>query len=207
MNAFKIILPIILLTGCSPKPIQNLPPCLSPPQTPIHKRISKAIEIIVPEHLKRYLYTVDGQSEEEDQLWNKVLLSSDSVYTQIAITNIYQKNESEREYYALEQIIDLRDTTLRQPVIEYQFVITPDTAFIRLADQQELRYTGIHFEKTYLLEGFAHKGNPEPEQYRWWSPKYGDVLIWYGEKRFLELTEPLPQDIQQRITLLKQKFQ
>lgn len=206
MRKLTILLPLIFILGCT-SPAPQKPSCLYPPETPIHKRIKKAMAVAIPQNIRKYRYEIDGKPQEEDQLWNKVEARDDSIFTQVAITNIFTKGDKQKEYYALEQIVDLRDTTHRQPVIEYQFVVNPDTAYIRVADQKELRYTGISYEKIYLLEGFAHKGNPTPEQYRWWSPQFGDVMIWYGERRFLVLSDPLPVEIRGIIPPLKAKFQ
>ncbi|MCI4668128.1 MAG: hypothetical protein MRZ79_08195 [Bacteroidia bacterium] len=204
LDILLLILLVGILTACDSA---QGPPCLNPPQTELHKRMKKVMEVVHSDNLKDFQFEVDGLIEEKDQLWSEVTSPQPEVYIQKSITNIYEKNKSHKEYYALEQIIDLSDTTNRQPIFEYQFVVNSDTAFVRVFDEKELRYTGISVDGIYLLEGYAHDGDPSPEQFRWWSPTYGDLIIWYGEKRFLTLTKPISPEIRQLLEVLKQKFE
>ncbi len=193
----------LIFPSCQPS---SYPPCLEKPETLLHKKMRQVVDLVDESYAQTYRYEAEGNKDKADKQWNRILAIDSLLFRQLSLTNIFESEGGLKEYYALEMSIDLGDTLHRQSLLDYQFTVDEDTAMMVRADEREIRYTGISVDGAYLLEGYAHKGNPFPEQYRWWSPESGDLVIWYGEERFFVLQSPSDEKTQELIEGLKAYF-
>ena len=121
---------------------------------------------------------------------------SDGRYLSTELYNIYVSEDKITEYYVLEMKLDPVDTTQRQKVLDYRLFEAPDSVFLASRDVTEILirdHFSLHSNhkeyEVFLLNGYSHEGDPDPVNYRFWSPEYGTLLIWYGEDITYELVD------------------
>ncbi|RMG16369.1 MAG: hypothetical protein D6730_25260 [Bacteroidetes bacterium] len=169
-------------------------------------RIQRIVQLAADSSaLRRYVQLQEGDIQFEQMQWTAVS-PAEKGYSYMEIYNVYEAADGSREYYVLEFELDTTQLQARQPITDYQLVVKPDTAFIQLEEQAVfqlekkllLQAGGQQFE-VYKLLGFRHPQDREAVHYKYWSPEFGTLLIYSGEKETFELTadphrqEAIPQ--------------
>lgn len=172
---------MLIVWSCdSPTP---LPPCLQNPQNTLHERMLEVIRMSQDSNVQQFYYEDDGIRQDEQSQWTIIRKMNDGSWLHINLINIYEEEE-QTEYYVEEARLIPSDTT-RQKVLDYQFVVNQDTAYMSTSSLLECRFTGLKIGPFMLLEGYAHEKDPYVSQYRWWAPETGDIITWYGKERYL----------------------
>jgi len=180
----KFVFCIILGTlswGCTS---QKLPPCLQAPKDPLFQRMVEVIEMEKKSAIQEYYFEDSGTIQEQEQQWASIRQMENGSWLQLSLVNIFEASPTEKEYYVEEARLNPSDSS-RQRILHFQFIINPDTAYRVTSSNFACRFTGYQQDGLYLLEGYAHEGDPYVSQYRWWSPQFGDVITWYGNSRYL----------------------
>ncbi|WNJ19790.1 hypothetical protein [Pontibacter sp. G13] len=173
----------------------RLPPQLTHPKSPMDSHMAEIVNWVEsqkPVHLLEVRADGAGRSEKG---WVMMDTLSDGRVRMTEVYNVYRDQSGGTEYYVQELKLDLTDFENRQEAIDYQFKVTPDTAFMVLADPYEVQIdrkmtlpVDTDSMEIYRILGFAHLGDPKPGHHKYWSPILGNVVIWYGSET-LELVK------------------
>ncbi|MEL6853238.1 MAG: hypothetical protein AAFP92_32305, partial [Bacteroidota bacterium] len=122
-----------------------------------------------------------------------------------------------KEYYLSEMELDLTQMGTRQDLINYQVLESPDSSWfsglealeVEITEEQHLQL-GDQAYTWYELKGYAHAGDDAPGHYKYWSPEFGTLLIWYGHGLTYELEKsglkPLDQHLEQIKDAIRQQL-
>ncbi|MEZ4827004.1 MAG: hypothetical protein R3C61_12110 [Bacteroidia bacterium] len=144
-----------------------------------------------------YLYIQNGTSGTPEKSKIEIEDSPEgNFYHHREIFSEYKNGRGGFEYSVIEFIIDVSDSLNRQKYEEYELVDDRDSVYISSVSPFEFLMTGkvnVNYSgkiyPIYRLDGYAHPGDPEPSHYKFWSPEFGIVLIWYGDGVLFELME------------------
>lgn len=145
-----------------------------------------------------YQQVFGTEKENPEKRWVQILpINEGQNYQQVEVYNVYKGSNHEREYYVQELVIDPKDTSSRQPILDYQFVISPDSIYFTSTTPYEFKIVGKQMVskegkmyEIYQLFGYAHIGDLTPSHHKYWSPEFGTVLMWFGDDRYFEMIKP-----------------
>lgn len=158
-----------------------------------------------------YSYTEAGVQGNPEKSKIDIQVSEDSVlYHHREIFSEYNNGRGGEEYSVIEFILNVNDSINRQKYEEYELVAEKDSVYISSVSPFEIMLTETltidYLEKKiplYRLDGYAHPGDAEPSHYKFWSPRFGIVMIWYGEGTVFELIASPKDEDQSLISALK----
>ncbi|RMG59093.1 MAG: hypothetical protein D6722_22760 [Bacteroidetes bacterium] len=174
---------------------EALPRSLHSPEGEAEELMRRAIELVAG-GAAPYLYINQGggQDGKTEPQWTQIDSLGTGQYRSLEVYNVFDNPGGDsREFFLLTFVVDLRDTSRRYPVQDIRFRATADTAYFTDVNPQELklldpepvlRQGGL---PVYAFDGFAHAGDLEPGFLRFWSPRAGSVLSWYGRAETFEL--------------------
>ena len=139
-----------------------------------------------------YQQRMQGEVVVEEPQWTYIeALDSARQYLYRELFNIYQDEKGRVTYYLSESRFDLGEQAEKQLWLEYQIVVKPDTAFMSQATESLIK---VSASRSYTVEtdtfkvwkmlGYAHVMDEEPSFHKYWSPRLGTVLVWYGEDTY-----------------------
>ncbi|MDX2246313.1 MAG: hypothetical protein SF052_06040 [Bacteroidia bacterium] len=164
-----------------------------PPETT--SSLKMILDLARSEKVSTYSYIEAGQQGNPEYSKIDIRISADSLqYHHREIFSEYDNGRGGNEYSVIEFILNTEDSLSRQKYEEYQVVAEKDSVYITAVSPFEMLLTHtlkVTYSETefplYRLDGYAHPGDPEPSHYKFWSPRFGIVLIWYGEGTVFEL--------------------
>lgn len=142
-----------------------------------------------------YQYFEGNQAEESEVQWSRVEQgTSANMFKSTEVYNTYQANAHSKEYYVQQFSFNTQDKESRFPVHDFQFLVNKGSYMLtdskeyegQLAEKQQFKISDRIYV-VYKLLGYAHVGDAEASHHKYWSPEFGTLLIWFGEKRFLEM--------------------
>ncbi|MDX1907868.1 MAG: hypothetical protein SF053_12615 [Bacteroidia bacterium] len=161
-----------------------------------------------PSYVRTYTFTDGNQPVRTEVTWLR--LDPGQRIRQREVYHVFDSRALDtREYYVTEMRLDLQDTVSRQLFLDFRIVADRDTARVVIADRQEVRVNRIdtlvvggESEVVARLLGYAHEGDDRPGHHKYWSPRYGTLLVWYGNGTRLTLTDAPPAQRDQALALV-----
>lgn len=173
----------------------QIPRSLHSPTTETEQLMRRALDLVAHGPAPyRYRNTGGGHTGETEQQWTQVDSLGPGQYRSLEVYNVFDNPGGDsREFFILTFTLDLRDTSRRHPVQDIRFRASADTAYFTDVNHQELQVITpepVHQQAglaVYALDGYAHAGDPDPGFLRFWSPRIGSLLSWYGRDETFEL--------------------
>ncbi|MEZ4774909.1 MAG: hypothetical protein R3D00_17120 [Bacteroidia bacterium] len=170
------------------------------------------LELAQTGKISTYSYTESGVQGDPEKSKIDIRVSPDSVlYHHREIFSEYNNGRGGEEYSVIEFILNVNDSINRQKYEEYELVAEKDSVYITSVSPFEIMLTQTlmvdYSEKRiplYRLDGYAHPGDAEPSHYKFWSPRFGIVMIWYGDETIFELIASPREEDQPLIVAMKQ---
>ncbi|MEL6652600.1 MAG: hypothetical protein AAFQ87_17495 [Bacteroidota bacterium] len=179
--------------------------CQEPLSEVAQKREAIQRLIAQPQQQQTYSFSEgEGQTLIETQ-WSQIERKGPR-YVYLEVYSTYTTETGRKEYNLFEFQFEPDNLGARFPILEYELRIDQDSAWFAQPDQLQGSLDGLLIsgqDSLFRILGFAHEGDVAPGHMRYWSPTYGNVLVWYGEDRYFELIQPYQGLDTTRLTLLK----
>ena len=181
-------------------------------KSPYFELMEEIQDLTKSDQVNLYRYSEEGEEEKKEKSYVKIdSLNSEEAFRYVEVYNFFSLN-GKKEYYISEFRANLSDTIKRYKVLDFQLVVEADSLYVSEGSEYEIRFenkTSLELDGNqydlYLLSGYAHPGDPNPDQYKIWSPQLGMVLVWYGEERWFELDKSIWEKKAQNLDALKEK--
>jgi len=179
------------MVGCAAQQT-HLPQSLHGVPDPGERSLIQAIELVqTGEPPVLYQSFTYGEPKQQERQWTAITQKGPKRYHSLEVYNLYVDTQGRTEYFVQEFSVDLGDTTNRVEVRDYRFLATADTAYYTDITQRGLRvqdlWTQTDSLQVYEMEGFEYLDSPDHGQLKYWSPRVGTILQYFGQGETFEL--------------------